>query len=104
MIKTNSKEVTKIYEENNNINLNKIIKGNPLKQKYTKDDIQDENQLINKNKTKKDIIDAKKEKINKKLDFFNQIVVKKQEQNEHFSLCALNIRTIYCNVCPQFFA
>ena len=81
MIKTNSKEVTKIYEENNNINLNKIIKGNPLKQKYTKDDIQDENQLINKNKTKKDIIDAKKEKINKKLDFFNQIVVKKQEQN-----------------------
>jgi hypothetical protein len=79
MIKNNSKEVTKIYEENNNINLNKIIKGNPLKPKYTTEDLHDEKQLINKNKTKQDVIDAKEEKTLKKLDFFNQMIVKKRK-------------------------
>ena len=82
MIKNNSKEVTKIYEENNNINLNKIIKGNPMKMKYTKEDLHDEKQLINKNKTKQNIIDAKEEKTIKKLDFFNQMIVKKREKNK----------------------
>ena len=79
MIKNNSKEVTKIYEENNNINLNKIIKGNPLKPKYNKEDLHDEKQLINKNKTKQDIVDAKEQNTIKKLDYFNQMIVKKRE-------------------------
>ena len=82
MIKIIQKEVTKIYEENNNINLNKIIKGNPMKMKYTKEDLHDEKQLINKNKTKQNIIDAKEEKTIKKLDFFNQMIVKKREKNK----------------------
>tara|TARA_B100001173_G_scaffold198269_1_gene170935 strand:- start:5 stop:607 length:603 start_codon:yes stop_codon:yes gene_type:complete len=73
------KEIEKKNEENNNINLNKIIKGNPMKPKYEINDIQDEDELINKNKTKKNIIDAKEEKVNKKLDFFNSMIVKKNK-------------------------
>ena len=45
---TKTKEIEKKHEENNNINLNKIIKGNPMKIKYTKEDLHDEKQLINK--------------------------------------------------------
>ena len=71
--------IEKKHEENNNLNLNKIIKGNPLKTKYDADDIQDEKQMINKNKTKTNIIDAKEEKINKKLNFFNNMIVKKNK-------------------------
>jgi len=71
--------IEKKHEENNNLNLNKIIKGNPLKPKYDADDIQDEKQMINKNKTKTNIIDAKEEKINKKLNFFNNMIVKKNK-------------------------
>tara|TARA_B100001989_G_scaffold232697_1_gene192118 strand:+ start:120 stop:500 length:381 start_codon:yes stop_codon:yes gene_type:complete len=83
MIKKSSKEVVKVYEESNNINLNKIIKGNPLKPKYNNEDIQDEKQLINKNKTRKDIEDAKEEKIDKKLDFFSQMIVKKSKNKKN---------------------
>lgn len=83
MIKKSSKEVVKVYEESNNINLNKIIKGNPLKPKYNNEDIQDEKQLINKNKTRKDIEEAKEEKIDKKLDFFNQMIVKKSKNKKN---------------------
>ena len=78
MIKNSFKNIEKINEENNNINLNKIIKGNPMKIKYDKNDIEEKDKLINKNKTIKDINDAKEEKINKKLDYFNQIIVKKK--------------------------
>lgn len=77
LISFKENNLQKKYEENNNINLNKIIIGNPLNQKYNKDDLNYSKELINKNKTKKDIIDAKQEKINKKLDFFNNIITKK---------------------------
>ena len=82
MIKNGTKEIERVYEENNDINLNKIIQGNPMKPKYTEKDIHDNKQLINKNKTKQNIIDAKDEKTNKKLDFFNQMIVKKSKNNK----------------------
>lgn len=84
MIKNSQREIEKVYEENNDINLNKIIQGNPMKPKYNKEDINNEKQLINKNKTRNDIINAKEEKIDKKLDFFNQMIVKKREKKPIF--------------------
>jgi len=82
MMQNAHKQIKKVNEENNNLNLNKIIKGNPLKPKYEISDMHDNTQLINKNKTKQDVIDAKEEKVNKKLDFFNQIIVKKKEKKK----------------------
>ena len=82
MIKNGTKEIEKVYEENNDINLNKIIQGNPMKPKYTEKDIHDNKELINKNKTKQNIIEAKDEKTNKKLDFFSQMIVKKNKNNK----------------------
>ena len=82
MIKNGTKEIEKVYEENNDINLNKIIQGNPMKPKYNEKDIHDNKQLINKNKTKQNIIDAKDEKTNKKLDFFSQMIIKKSKNNK----------------------
>ena len=79
-LKNSFKSIKKINEENNDINLNKIIKGNPLKPKYDVNDINDSTQLINKNKTKNDIIQAKEDKVDKKLDFFNKITVKKRDK------------------------
>ena len=77
MLKDTTRNINKVYEENNDINLNKIIKGNPMKPKYDENDICNNNELINKNKTKNDIINSKEEKIDKKLDFFNQFIIKK---------------------------
>ena len=55
------------------------MRGNPLKQDdFTEnDEIQDKTKLINKNKTKKDELEAKEEKIDKKLNYFNQFLTKK---------------------------
>lgn len=82
MLKSSFKEVKKVNEENNDINLNKIIKGNPLKPKYDINDVSDTKELINKNKTQNDLNNAKEDKINKKLDFFNQMIVKRREKKK----------------------
>ena len=82
LLKNSFKEVKKVNEENNDINLNKIIKGNPLKPKYDINDVNDTKQLINKNKTQNDINQAKDDKIDKKLDFFNQMIVKRREKKK----------------------
>ena len=77
MINNVSNEIEKKHVENNNINLNKIIQGNPLTNEYTNYDIHDDTSKINKNKTMKDIDEAKEEKIDKKMEFFNKMITKK---------------------------
>ena len=79
----------KVNKDINNIQLNKIITGNPLSKDndYDQDDFThiendnisvDKNQMINTNKTEKDVIDAKEERINKKLFYFNECIIKKR--------------------------
>lgn len=80
MINIVSKEIGKKNEENNNINLNKIINGNPLKQTYDDNDIHDNSEVINKNKTRNDINKEKEERMDKKMNFFNNIITKKQKK------------------------
>ena len=79
LLNKTSKEPKIINKDINNIHLNKILRGNPLKQDdFTEnDEIQDKTKLINKNKTKKDELEAKEEKIDKKLNYFNQFLTKK---------------------------
>ena len=99
MLNKEIKVLEKKNEENNNINLNRIIKGNPLKPKYENSDIQDENELINKNKTKNNIIDAKEEKINKKLTYFNNIIVKKNKIKKTIkNMDSGEIRELFINI------
>ena len=89
IINKHLKEPKKIIKNKKKINLNKIIKGNPLNSNLIEDEndeyIEEDKVLINKNKTKKDIIDAKEEKVNKKLDFFNQIISKKSNEIKKYS-------------------
>jgi hypothetical protein len=82
MISKDSKE-TKPIQQIKNININKIIGGNPLTQDEVEiEDFHDNTKLINKNKTIKDVEEAKTEKVDKKLDYLSQFISKKTDRKK----------------------